>query len=111
MVSLPPAELIEVAGDVVAGDRDWRIVELDPPGHMAWLVHYTKRMRFADDVVVRVYALPDGRSSLRAVSRSRIGIGDFGQNARNLTDLVSRLRTWLDRQGVPWQTADGSRSP
>ena len=53
----------------------------------------TRLFRFVDDVVIRV-AEEGGASTVNVRSASRIGKGDFGQNARN----VRVFFTELDRQ-------------
>lgn len=52
--------------------------------------------RFVDDVVIRV--IPQGASTVVLVrSASRIGRGDFGQNARNIRALFEELDRQVER--------------
>ncbi|MGH7550820.1 MAG: DUF1499 domain-containing protein [Gemmatimonadota bacterium] len=53
----------------------------------------TPRLGFVDDVRIGVKPLADGRSRIHVRSASRIGIYDFGTNAR-------RIREYLDRVGT-----------
>jgi len=53
----------------------------------------TRLLRFVDDVTIRVRPCGDA-TCVEARSASRIGKGDFGQNARN----IRRLFEELDRQ-------------
>jgi uncharacterized protein (DUF1499 family) len=55
------------------------------------LVRTTRLFRFKDDVTVRVRDLGEVRE-VSAVSASRLGRGDLGQNPRNLKELLSALR-------------------
>jgi len=61
----------------------------------------TRLLRFVDDVVVRVTE-QGGGTSVNVRSASRLGRGDFGQNARNVRAFLDEL----DRQmeGVARQT-------
>ena len=52
--------------------------------------------RFVDDVVIRV--IPQGASTVVSVrSASRIGRGDFGQNARNIRSFFEELDRQMER--------------
>ncbi len=55
------------------------------------LTRSTRVMRFVDDVRLRI-AWEGNSSRIVAESRSRIGKGDLGQNARNLKELTGPLR-------------------
>jgi uncharacterized protein (DUF1499 family) len=57
-------------------------------------VRSTRLFRFRDDITVRVADLGD-RREVTAVSRSRVGRGDLGQNPRNLEELLRPLRSRL----------------
>ncbi len=59
------------------------------------LVRTTKLLRFKDDVTVRVVDEGSERV-IHAVSRSRVGKADLGQNPRNLRELFTKLREALD---------------
>lgn len=63
-------------------------------------VRATSMLRFKDDVTVT--AEPDdepGRMRLTLESASRLGKSDFGQNPRNLRELLDALERELDTQG------------
>ena len=77
------------------------------------LVRTTKLFRFKDDITVRV--MDDGSERLvHAISRSRVGKGDLGQNPRNLRELFRELHARLlspgitTRVGVPLENRQGS---
>ena len=50
-------------------------------------VRKTRLFGFEDDVTARVYPDPVG-ARLELTSASRLGKGDFGQNPRNLEELL-----------------------
>lgn len=55
------------------------------------LTRTTRLMRFVDDVTVRLE--PAGsQTKINAESCSRLGVGDLGQNPRNLEEFVSGVR-------------------
>jgi uncharacterized protein (DUF1499 family) len=58
-------------------------------------VRTTPLMRFKDDIHVRIKPEPGGGSILTADSRSRLGNADFGQNPRNLRQLLAAVRSAL----------------
>jgi len=61
-----------------------------PAGHALQAEARTRVFRFVDDVTVRVSASGDG-SDVSVRSASRIGKWDFGQNARNVRELLAAL--------------------
>jgi uncharacterized protein (DUF1499 family) len=61
-----------------------------PGGAEVKAVHKTLVLRFSDDVTVRVRTM-GGRSAVSVRSRSRVGKWDFGQNARNIRELLAEL--------------------
>ena len=58
-------------------------------------MHTTRLLGFEDDVTVTVEAHGAG-SLVNMRSRSRVGRGDFGQNARNIRELQSALESRLE---------------
>ncbi|MGH7562998.1 MAG: DUF1499 domain-containing protein [Gemmatimonadota bacterium] len=71
----------------------WTIVEADESKGSIRAEARTPRLGFVDDVRVGVKPLADGRSRIQVRSASRIGVYDFGTNAR-------RIRAFLDRVGM-----------
>lgn len=69
-----------------------------PAGIAIHAVARTRVFRFRDDVTARVW-LEGGRTQLSIRSRSRLGKLDFGQNARNIRELLAEL----DRRLPPSQ--------
>jgi uncharacterized protein (DUF1499 family) len=86
-----PRDAVSWAASVMVRAHRWRVVAHDPAAGTLHATHATRVWRFVDDV--RLTFEPHGSGS-RVVgrSRSRIGKGDFGQNARNLRGLTALLR-------------------
>ncbi len=81
-----------VTADAVrlAEEAGWEVVTSDTAAGRVEATASVSYIRFHDDVVIRIAPLADGTGSrvdMRSVSR--VGIGDFGINAR-------RIRTFLD---------------
>jgi uncharacterized protein (DUF1499 family) len=103
---LRPLRLAAPADEVVAAIRDWvdtqshwAVVDQQPTGDVTvlHLVRTTRLMRYRDDITVRVQKLEGGDETLvTAESRSRVGRGDFGQNPRNLKEILGSLRQALE---------------
>ena len=55
------------------------------------LVRTSRLFRFSDDVTVSLQTT-DAGTSVDAISQSRVGKGDLGQNPRNLRELLGVLR-------------------
>lgn len=53
-------------------------------------VHTTRVLRFKDDVTIRL-TRTSGRTHVSIRSKSRVGSWDFGQNARNIRELLGAL--------------------
>jgi len=64
-----------------------------PGGSELQAVHSTRVFHFKDDVTIRIRR-EGGRTRVGVRSRSRVGHWDFGQNARNIHELLDAL----DRQ-------------
>ncbi len=86
----PPKEAVAWAAAIIATWPRWDVVASDPETGRLHVTHKTLVWRFVDDV--RLQFEPEG-DGCRVVgqSRSRIGKGDLGQNARNLHELRRRL--------------------
>lgn len=75
----------------------WR-VEPDSDTSQLHLTRRTRLVRFVDDIRLRL--LPDGTgTTIHAESRSRVGVGDLGQNRRNILELWSALRRFQTKSG------------
>jgi len=71
----------------------WALVAYQPEKGEIRAEARTRLFRFADDVLIRVEA-QNGEVVVQVRSASRIGKGDFGQNARNIRAFFDEL----DRQ-------------
>jgi len=94
---LAPAELARHVLSVIDKLPRWRLAKLtEGDGQVTLhLVRSTPLLRFQDDITVAISPEPTG-SILRAVSQSRVGKGDLGQNPRNLRELLSALKSSHD---------------
>ena len=97
---LRPLKLAGSSEEVVTAIRDWAetqshwlVADEQPTGNVTavHLVRTTRLMRFRDDVTVRVQTLEAG-TLVTAESRSRTGRADFGQNPRNLREILGALQ-------------------
>ena len=96
LLACPPAEGVTRAAAVLADLPRWAVVAADPAAGTLHATHTTRVLRFVDDIHLRFEPDPAG---CRVVghSQSRIGKGDFGQNARNLRELAAALRASAGR--------------
>jgi uncharacterized protein (DUF1499 family) len=88
-LSRPPGAVGEVVRKAVTTLPRWR-VESETPGELK-LTRRTRLVGFVDDITVTIQAGGSG-SILHAASRSRVGIGDLGQNRRNILELWAAIR-------------------
>jgi uncharacterized protein (DUF1499 family) len=88
---LPPAEALRRVEAAVGALPRWRVEAADPAGGTLRVTRRTWLWRFIDDVTVRLEPVADG-TRVHARSQSRVGAADFGQNRRNLLELLAALR-------------------
>jgi uncharacterized protein (DUF1499 family) len=89
-LSLAPADALSRAGRA-AEALGWTIVANDPARGVLEATATTFWFRFTDDIVIRVR--PDGSGSrLDIRSKSRVGRGDLGANARRIRAFVTELQ-------------------
>lgn len=96
----PPelADLVATAAEQLPG---WELTgrEEGPDDTTLQFIRTTRLMRFKDDITVRIRPVSDGQQPAKyevsAESQSRVGKGDFGQNPRNLAELMDTLRNTL----------------
>jgi uncharacterized protein (DUF1499 family) len=86
---LSPPEARERIGRAVAVLPRWR-VEADAPTDPLHLTRRTPLWGFTDDITLRLEPTPTG-TRVHARSKSRVGVGDFGQNHRNILELFGAL--------------------
>jgi uncharacterized protein (DUF1499 family) len=71
-------------------DLGWDVVANDKPSGRIEAVDTTFWFGFKDDVVVRVRE-DAGRARIDVRSKSRVGVGDVGTNARRVRELLRRI--------------------
>jgi len=93
--SASPEKVGRAAEEAIKRLPGWTLVGVGhgPGGTAIQAVHETRVFRFKDDVTVRI-SREGGRTRVSVRSRSRFGKIDFGQNARNIRELLDEL----DRQ-------------
>lgn len=85
------SEAVDRAATIVRALPRWKVISLDSASGSLHATHTTLVWRFVDDVKLK-FAPTEGGTRITAHSRSRVGKGDLGQNARNLRELASALR-------------------
>jgi len=87
-----PEQVVEAVEGTLAELPRWSLQGQGsgPAGFALQAEHRTRLFRFVDDVTIRV--TPEGQGSHVSVrSASRLGQWDFGQNARNVRELLAAL--------------------
>lgn len=89
----PDRILRESAASVEALER-WVLVEQNQAQRQIAAERRT-RLGFVDDIIIRVEPVTEFVSQVNVRSASRVGKGDFGQNARNIEEFFVELDTRL----------------
>lgn len=88
-VPIPPDAAVERVKKAVATLPRWS-VQSEASGELK-LTRRTRVIGFVDDVTVTIQAAgPD--AIIHAASKSRVGVGDLGQNRRNILELWAAIR-------------------
>jgi uncharacterized protein (DUF1499 family) len=87
----PPAQVYKAALELAQG-FGWEILEKDPASGRIEAVATTRFMRFKDDISIRIQAAGQGGSRVDMHSRSRVGRGDLGTNARRIRAFQESLQ-------------------
>lgn len=96
----PWSAVLDAVHAVARRQERWRIEEFDPEGGTLKAVAVTRLARFRDDVWVR--AERDGEDVVVNIrSKSRLGKGDFGVNAKRIRAFQAALDAQL-KEG--WKT-------
>jgi uncharacterized protein (DUF1499 family) len=90
--SAGPRQVSEAAREALSRRPRWTVVGSGegPAGSVVSAVHTTPLLRFKDDVTVSI-TRKGGETLVSVHSRSRVGAWDFGQNARNIRELLAAL--------------------
>lgn len=99
-VGLPPERVFSVVSEVAGRQKRWTVVKVDPQARVLTAEARTALWRFCDDVTIRVEPEAGG-SVVQMRSKSRVGIGDFGANAK-------RIREFLRAVDRTMKSADGA---
>lgn len=87
-----PEDVARAVVDALGRLPRWTLVGSGqgPGGHAIQAVHETPLLRFKDDVTIQIRR-QGARTRVSVRSRSRLGTWDFGQNARNIRELLAAL--------------------
>ncbi len=105
------ADVDRVHGEAVASVEaldGWTLVSEDADTGLVRAT--TTNFGFVQDVEVRVQRHTDFATSVSVTSTSRVGKGDFGQNARNVRELQEELERRLGAVLFDPYATDASRS-
>ena len=91
--SASEARVFEATQSVLGELPRWEIVGVGsgPGGSVIHALHTTPVLRFKDEVTINIRRKA-GRTTVEVRSRSRVGKWDFGQNARNIRELLAALQ-------------------
>lgn len=88
---MPPAEGIEHIAQTVESMPRWKVESKENEKGTIHLTRRTRLWRFIDDIHLRLEPHQNG-SQIHGSSRGRIGLTDFGQNRRNLSELIRAIQ-------------------
>lgn len=83
--------VLAAASESVEAMERFSLVSVDEEAGIVEATADTRSGRFTDDITVRVEANGDGGAIVFVRSQSRVGKGDFGQNARNIVALQQAM--------------------
>lgn len=88
----PPDVVFPTVKQAAYRQKNWRIILADKDSLRIEAVATTKLLRFRDDVVIELRADVSGGTVIHMRSKSRLGKGDLGANARRISDFLGSLR-------------------
>ena len=91
-LDLPPNAAYAAALAAARAMPLWQVVSEDPAAGRIVALATTPRLKFVDDVEIVVEPAGAG-SRVRVRSASRVGVTDFGANARRVRAYLARLAT------------------
>ncbi|MEZ4269435.1 MAG: DUF1499 domain-containing protein [Myxococcota bacterium] len=95
LVTERPRAEVMTAAEKAARAMGLDVHHVDWEGGRIEAVATSRLFRFQDDVVVRVGEAPGGKVAVDVRSRSRVGKGDLGANAKRIAGFLSALRAEL----------------
>ncbi len=96
---LPVPEVLARVEAVIRRLPRWSVVTVDPAAAVVTATRRTRLWRFIDDVTLRLEGFPGG-TRIHGRSQSRVGVGDFGQNRRNLIEVLTAIRESASGEGA-----------
>lgn len=90
-LSLGPGPAFAAALAAARSMPGWTVVSTDPEAGEIRAEARTPRLGFIDDVRIRARPLSGGGTRVDVRSTSRVGIYDFGMNARRIRAYLERL--------------------
>jgi len=75
--------------------QGWKVIKLDSAAGLLEAEARTRLLKFVDDVTIRVSTATSERVSVDVHSRSRVGKGDLGTNARRIGKFLEELDSML----------------
>jgi uncharacterized protein (DUF1499 family) len=98
-LALPAEAAFQLARQVAEGNSGWHLTRIDPVAMILEGEDTSGIFQFTDDFVIRVMALDTG-TQIDMRSRSRVGKGDFGANARRIRDYFAQLEAAQPKNGA-----------
>jgi len=83
-------EVLGAVEEVVRNRERWSVVNVEPEENRLEAEVETEKMGYVDDLTVRLET-EGSETVVHARSVSRVGVGDMGQNARTIRELLDRL--------------------
>jgi uncharacterized protein (DUF1499 family) len=77
----------------IASFPRWQMVSSNAGKGIIKATRCTRLFRFIDDITIRLESVSPTATRVHARSQSRVGKGDFGQNRRNLLELLQKVRS------------------
>lgn len=90
-VNRRPDQAFEMALKSAKKMPRWIIINEDDKGFTIEAVAETRLLRFRDDVIIQIRPEKEG-SSIHVRSKSRVGKGDLGTNARRISKYLSKFQ-------------------
>ena len=89
-----PADVVFAGAKEIVADKGWTLVDASEAEGRIEATAETGWVRFKDDVVIRIQPTASGvRVDVR--SKSRVGRGDMGVNARRIRNYLDSLQARL----------------
>ncbi len=85
-----PARVFDEASAGAGNIQRWEVVEADRT-NLKITATRTTRVGFVDDITITIVPVTEFATEVNVRSASRVGKGDFGQNARNIKEFFTEL--------------------